>query len=79
MNTLIIAAIIGCGIGLLLTIWQIFRLNTGRNPKVIRNPDGTIAGYGRTMVLFFIMWSVVHFVLAFVVVFVVRLFIGLFR
>jgi len=72
MGTLTLSLVIGSIIGLILSTWQANRIYTGANPIIIRNPDGSVYRPVATIIGFFILWSLVFFVIALVVVSIIN-------
>ena len=72
MGAFLLALVIGVSIGVVLTIWQAIRLKTGQNVVAMRNSDGTTYAFTFTIVGFFILWSVVFFVVALIPIVIVR-------
>ena len=72
MGTLTLALIIGLAIGLILSIWQAIRIYTGANTKIIRNLDRSVYRPVATIIGFFVLWSLVFFVIALIVVSIIK-------
>jgi len=72
MGSFLLALIIGVSIGTVLTVWQAIRLKTGQNVVAMRNSDGTTYAFTFTLVGFFILWSVVHFVVALIPIVIIK-------
>ena len=72
MDTLQLALIVGSVLGLLFTINQSNRMS--RNPNRFRtNEDGSVKVKGRTLVIFFVLWSTVFSILSFIPIALIKL------
>ena len=67
MGTLTLSLVSGSAIGLIFSLWQAIRVYTGE-AKIGRNPDGSVYRPVATIIGFFILWSMVFFVVALIVI-----------
>jgi len=68
MGAFTLSLIIGSAIGLIVTVRQVIRIYTGASTKVVRNPDGSVSLLVPSTIVFFILWSLVFFVVALILV-----------